>query len=368
VGDKERALESLREAIDRFGEELAPEVVARARTKAVERASSILAESMAQSLLDHARSQLAPSPSRSPVQSTESPVQSTESPAQSTESPAQSTEVERSEPPPEEPPELAHYVYGVAWAGEDPLPEGHGGVDADHPPFMIEHGSLSAIASLVPLAEFDEEALRENLNDVGWLERKARAHELVLDEALASMTVVPLRLCTIYRNEDQVREMLGRERGVFEDALRRLEGKTEWGVKLLVEPGALERASSSPGESQERDELSPGAAYMRERSREAQAREDADRVAEEWADYVHGLAASKASEALLNPLQNPEVSGHTGEMLLNGVYLVDESAEKAFRMQVAALTDEFRERGASVELTGPWPPYNFVKGSIEAAR
>ncbi|TMK72046.1 MAG: protein gvpF, partial [Actinobacteria bacterium] len=32
------------------------------------------------------------------------------------------------------------------------------------------------------------------------------------------------------------------------------------------------------------------------------------------------------------------------------------------------LADEYRERGADVQLTGPWPPYNFVKSSIEAAR
>ena len=75
----------------------------------------------------------------------------------------------------------------------------------------------------MPLEEFDEAALHENLNDVAWLERTARAHEAVLDATLALTTLVPMRLCTIYRAEEQVREMLDREGPVFEDALSRLE-------------------------------------------------------------------------------------------------------------------------------------------------
>jgi hypothetical protein len=83
---------------------------------------------------------------------------------------------------------------------------------------------------------------------------------------------------------------------------------------------------------------------------------------------VHERLAYRAAEALINPVQNPEVSGHEGDMLLNGVYLVADADVAEFRAEVAALADEFAAAGAAVELTGPWPPYNFVKGSIEAAR
>jgi hypothetical protein len=55
-------------------------------------------------------------------------------------------------------------------------------------------------------------------------------------------------------------------------------------------------------------------------------------------------------------------------MLLNGVYLVDDVDINAFRQAVEELNRRFGPRGARAELTGPWPPYNFVKGSIEAAR
>src|SRR5207237_5682658 len=123
------------------------------------------------------------------------------------------------------------------------------GVDPTHPAMLIEHGGLAAIASRVSLSEFGEEQLHENLNDVRWLEDKARAHEDVLDAALQLATVVPMRLCTIYSSEEQVREMLDRERALLLDALERLEGKAEWGVKLIAEQHALERAAATRASS-----------------------------------------------------------------------------------------------------------------------
>jgi hypothetical protein len=55
-------------------------------------------------------------------------------------------------------------------------------------------------------------------------------------------------------------------------------------------------------------------------------------------------------------------------MLLNGVYLVDDRSAAAFHSAVDKLATEHEPRGVQVELTGPWPPCNFVRGSIEAAR
>jgi hypothetical protein len=55
-------------------------------------------------------------------------------------------------------------------------------------------------------------------------------------------------------------------------------------------------------------------------------------------------------------------------MLLNGVYLVDDEDEDRFRRVVDELSEEYSRVSVTVELTGPWPPYNFVKSSIEAAR
>jgi hypothetical protein len=375
----DRLVEELREAIDAVAERRVPGLIDEARAEAEVRARARLAAAFEAALLDRASRELhdeVPPRTVQPRRAEPEPAEPEPPTAEPAIAEPVATEPVATEPatsPPSPEPrsdELGYYVYGVARAREAEIPHDLEGVDPRHSIRLISHRDLVALASSVSLSEFGEEPLHENLNDVEWLEAKARAHEQVLDRVLSQMPVVPMRLCTIYRSEGHLREVLEREHDVFADALERLEGKTEWGVKVIAEPGALDRAADEAAGNKGSSDasLSAGAAYMREKSRDARRREAADRIAERWAQEVHDRAAAHAVEALLNPLQNPEVSGHTGDMLLNGVYLVDDRNAGEFHSAVDALATEFAAHGAGVQLTGPWPPYNFVKGSIEAAR
>jgi hypothetical protein len=54
-------------------------------------------------------------------------------------------------------------------------------------------------------------------------------------------------------------------------------------------------------------------------------------------------------------------------MVLNGVYLVGDHDRERFHAEVQALEAEFAPLSVALELTGPWPAYNFVPGTIGAA-
>jgi hypothetical protein len=99
-------------------------------------------------------------------------------------------------------------VYGIVEAPGPVLPDGVLGVDGRHEPLTIVERDLAALTSEVPLAEFGEETLSEVLDDIGWLEAKARAHERVLEAAWAQTPIVPLPMFTVLRAESQVCEML----------------------------------------------------------------------------------------------------------------------------------------------------------------
>src|SRR5438128_10074340 len=98
---------------------------------------------------------------------------------------------------------------------------------------------------------------------------------------------------------------------------------------------------------------------MDRRRREARARENAEEIADGWAQAIHERLARCAAEALLNPLQRREVSGHEGDMLLNGVYLVEDEEVERFRERAAELGEEDRALSVAVEQTGTWPAYHF---------
>jgi hypothetical protein len=354
----EEATRELQAAVEALAAEMAPGLVAEARTDAEAKARSILSREITRALLSESEGVLG-APRHDASQRRPLPP--------APEEPVRARRVDPAPPPPEQA-ALGLYLYGIVRADvriSGDLP----GVDAPHEVFLLEGNELAAIVSSVPLEEFGEEQLRENLNDVVWLEEKARAHEAVLETMLESTTVVPTRLCTIFADEKHVREMMGREGLVLVEALERLDGKSEWGAKAFAEPGALDRAATKRAAEQLGEEpLSPGAAYMDRRRREARAREEAEEIADGWAQQIHERLARCASEALLNPLQRREVSGHEGDMLLNGVYLVESESVEQLQRVAAELGEEYHGLGVSVQLTGPWPAYNFVKSSIESAR
>ena len=245
------------------------------------------------------------------------------------------------------------------------------GVDPRFPVERVAAGRLSALVSRVPRAEFGPEALRENLNDLAWLERVARAHEAVLEHALSETALVPLRLCTLYENSQGVRRMLEKERVVLQTGLESVTGRQEWGVKLLVDREGLlnhARASSSEASSMaaELDGASEAAAYMMGRRLERHVREVADALAGEVSIDLRSRLESAGFEFVTRPPQNRDLSQHEGEMLVNAACLVDDGELQRLRELAADVETTHAALGARVELTGPWPPYNFVLGADAA--
>jgi hypothetical protein len=265
----------------------------------------------------------------------------------------------RREPEPERAAPAGHglWAYCVTRASDTPSVKGIHGSAVER----VDGEGLAALVSRVPLAEFGEDPLRRNLNDLGWLERVARDHETVIEHTLEHGTIVPLRICTIFEDERGVARMLAEQRTTLATALDALEGREEWGVKLLVDRASLEAAAGErmPPED-ELEDRGAGGAYMLRRRHERQVREAADRLAVELAEDVHARLQDWASDAVVNAPQNRELSRHEGEMLLNAAYLVEKAKVERLRELVEELRDRHRELGARLELTGPWPPYNFV--------
>jgi len=252
------------------------------------------------------------------------------------------------------------WAYCVIRA-DDPIPEGVAGI-IEHAVERVAAGELAALFSRVPSGEFAAEPLARNLNDLAWLERVARGHEGVLDAALAQSTIVPLRMCTIFENETGVREMLERQHARLTEALTVVDGRLEWAVKVLVDRDRLMDAARPHNAEATADTAAPGegGAYLQRRRAERGVREAASRLAADTAQQVHARLQDWAIDARTRPPQNRELSGHEGEMVLNAAYLVERERTDELRRLVAELEEHHGGLGARIELTGPWPPYNFV--------
>jgi hypothetical protein len=267
-----------------------------------------------------------------------------------------------SEPEPEPPPEGdLLWAYCVLRAGDSHPPD-LTGIEPSTVVEPLQANGLAVLVSRVPSNEFAAEPLRRNLNDLPWLERVARAHEQVLDAVLAESTIVPLRLCTLYESGDSVVRMLEQERQSFQDALAALEGRFEWAVKVLVDSDRLIDAAQTEGGGREPDPQGEGSAYLLRRRSERADRDAAAALARSVADEIHASLRDWAIDATVRPPQNRDLSGHLGEMVLNAAYLVERARTDELQELVARLEDRHRDLGVAIELTGPWPPYNFVPG------
>jgi Gas vesicle synthesis protein GvpL/GvpF len=248
------------------------------------------------------------------------------------------------------------YVYGIV-GGQKPALAGVMGVDAASPVFVLDDDGLGAIVSEVPLAEFGDEALRSNLEEVSWVAAKVRAHEDVLERAAREAPVLPLRFGTIYRSLDRVRDFLAGERRDLASTLEQLRGKREWGVKSLVDRDRLGQAvhASDPraAELAEATEAKPaGTAYLERKRLERHLEARADQLAARLAGEAHERLAAVAVRAVLE-----RTAG------LKGAYLVDEARDDDFRRVLEDVGREYEPFGIRFELTGPWPPYSFVEAA-----
>lgn len=244
------------------------------------------------------------------------------------------------------------YLYGVVPTGG--TAPSVAAVDPRDEVAVVAEGPIAGLASRVSLAEFDEAALPQRLSDAAWLEQKIRAHEQVLEAALAGGAVVPCRFCTVYRDEDDLRRFLAERGESLAAALARVEGRVELGVKAF--------AAGTPS-GDEAAEAESGRAYLEARRRQQRAREELARTRAETVGELHDRLLGAAEDGVVLDLQSRDVSGRDAEMLFNGAYLVAE--RPPFEAALAAAAREHEE--LALELTGPWPPYNFVPEELARA-
>ncbi|HKP85913.1 MAG TPA: GvpL/GvpF family gas vesicle protein [Blastocatellia bacterium] len=261
----------------------------------------------------------------------------------------------------------AFYLYCIGESGQlRPLIEGEtpGAIETGARIEMIEASGLAAIASEVPLDDYGEDALAERLGDPSWTALRAIRHEQVAEHFARLASVIPLRFGTIYTKRERVEQMLSENREGLLEIINRLRGREEWGVNVYVKRAALKEAVTtiSPRlrELGERAAAaSPGQAYLIRKEIEAlradEARAQTRRVT---AEIERELARFGAASARLRVTKD-EASEH-GEVAAKLVFLVPRSGFDEFRAAAEKMAEQYAASGFKLELTGPWPGYNFA--------
>ena len=278
------------------------------------------------------------------------------------------------------------YLYCIFSGREYALPL-EKGIDNANTIFSIKYGDIEALASYVPLNEYDEESLEKHLQDVGWVAPRAQAHERIIESVMRFCAVIPITFCTIFKDESKVSETLKQNFEKFKSLLTYLEDKQEWGIKVYVDSnkkGEVEfgetparRPVWTPGraveessvEIKELDEklsvASEGAAYFLKKKRDDMFKENEEKILHGLAEKIYEKLQSWSVESRRNKLLGRQSTGRNDDMILSVALLLTKSDVEAARSKIDKLAAAYSSKGFIFALSGPWPPYNFCAERME---
>ena len=238
------------------------------------------------------------------------------------------------------------YLYGIVDAGKV-KDLGKVGV-LEEEVSTIPFRGIEAIVSPVPYKE-----LESSLANI-------MTHQRVVELARSHATVLPVRFGVIFKSENGVKELLSKSYSSYKEKLSKLEGKDEYGVKMILSSDGMKLLTQTVGkESPELGKLAKesakagkGTAYLLKLKAEEALKAGSLRKLEEVSNSVNdGLSRAAVESKRLN-------SDHE-QIVLNAAYLVRKGNEGDFRSAVEEASGKAKAMGLEIHMSGPWAPYSF---------
>jgi hypothetical protein len=216
----------------------------------------------------------------------------------------------------------------------------------------VEVGPIAALVSELSAAEYGEKQWREHAQDPRWLQHVATEHHAVLQAVSVQTDVLPLRLPGIHHDSASLQRALLEQQSELEAALDTIRGQIELGAKVFL---VAERPTPEP-EHQPRT----GRDYLLRRSAEASSRETGRLRRQQLLLDLHEQLTNSSSRSTVNPPQEPALTGRQEPMLLDTAYLLPRERIGDFITLAEQLNEALAADGMALEITGPWPVYNFA--------
>ncbi len=269
---------------------------------------------------------------------------------------------------PEEPEEnkTGFYIYCVMQEGAV-INMDQKGIDGAGSLFPVQYRELAAVVSEVELDKFKlHTASAGNEVDMGWIEEKARAHEKIVEQLMKENDLLPAKFCSIVSSKEGLKAFLADNYHEYARAFQRLKGHEEWNVKAYLDFEKLKQfVTDNTPEIRERREMlsfmSETSKYLMKRKIDNLIHERTDKRYEAVIVYIaKALRAVSECEAFSKP-EPPKHQQTQTPIVFKASYLIKKTKLQSFNQQLNELSDNLEPEGVSFEITGPWPPYTFVK-------
>jgi hypothetical protein len=244
----------------------------------------------------------------------------------------------------------ATYVFCIVHSRTAPSLRGvPDGIPGAGPPRLLSiDGDVWAVVADAPLDRFSEEQLQKRLQGLEVVSRHALAHASVVEFFFRGSPVIPLKLFTLFSSDDRVRQDLQSRRATLRRLFAELRGLEEWGVRII--------AGEREGQSARLD--GSGRDYLQSKKRlfdrQADRPRSLTREIQTAMNTLGKLAAKSRKENIPPP-------GPGRPFVTAASFLVSTKRRRVWQRQIRKLTSELAKRGHALEVSGPWPPYHFVR-------
>ena len=247
--------------------------------------------------------------------------------------------------PPLAPGEPGRYVYGIL-EGKELMNFGKIGIGgAGAMVYTVNYQDIAAVVSATTVYIFDP--TREN----------ALAHEHVIETVMRNHTIIPMSFGTVFRTDNDIREVLRSIYPSLKDVLQQMGGKLEFGLKVNWDRDQIIEDIKREDEEirhfhQEIIRKHLQSTYL---ARMQLGRMIDKALAERSISYVRQIYEALRGVCVASRDNQPIGD----KMIMNAAFLVDRHREAEFDSAVNRIARRYGQR-LKFKYTGPWPPYNFV--------
>ncbi len=265
--------------------------------------------------------------------------------------------------------EMAHliYLYGLI-----PTTEATGksfpsfkGFDGESELYTIQLNNITAVVCNLDSKEYSAENIKEKIDsDMEWLQDKAFHHHETLVALYKEYTIIPLKFCTIYKNEQSLQGKIEASKSKIEQTFKTLEGNEEWNLKIYCDDEKLKQDVSKnnteiEAKRKEISFLTPGRQFFEKKKIDELIESELENEKNRVCEGLHEKLKTFAIQAEVKRNWSKDVTGLKENMTWNSVFLLPVYKVDSYLEEVKRLEEELRETGWRFEASGPWPAYHF---------
>ena len=250
-------------------------------------------------------------------------------------------------------PTEGRYVYGIIAASE-PTNFGRTGLGGSgEQVYTVHFNDIAAVVSKTSVFIFDP--TREN----------ALAHEHVIETVMRSRTIIPMSFGTVFRTDEDIREVLRSIYSSLKDVLEKMEGRMEFGLKVTWDRDTIIEELKREDEEIHKFHVELTKKHLQSTyfARMQLGRMIDKALAERAAGFVREIYDGLRSVCVASRDNKPIGD----KMIMNAAFLIEQPRENEFDAAVNRVAKKFGDR-LNFKYTGPWPPYNFVNIRLKLER